>query len=240
MRWLVVFLVVFNLSVFAYFKFLNKEQGVIDIRKQRDIDWGQVEILRVKAELSSAEIKKRDKRKVGEAAEKKAPVIAVEDLCYLIGTYEEIISARTDNLKLKKEDIESEIVNLEYLLPTLYWVYIRPLSNEAAAVKELNALQSSEIDSYLVTEGDYKNAISLGVFSQGESANVVARKVRALGYKVEVVLREKTKEQIWLSLEQGVSGQKITELMEKLKKENILLKTQEKSCQAVASLKRLH
>jgi uncharacterized protein with PIN domain len=114
------------------------------------------------------------------------------------------------------------------------------LLNEEAAVKELNALQAVEIDSYIVTEGDYKNAISLGVFSQDESANVVARKVRALGYKVEVVLREKTKEQIWLSIEQGVLGQTITELMEKLKKENILLKTQEKSCQAVASLKRLH
>ncbi|MCY4045901.1 MAG: hypothetical protein OXE99_12580 [Cellvibrionales bacterium] len=240
MRWLVVFLVVLNLSVFAYFTFLNQEQRSVVSRQQRNIDWSQVKQLQFKSELSESELAKRDKRKVLQPPKKTVPAISPGDLCFLIGAYEEIISARTDSLSLKKLGVENEMVNLAQLLPTLYWVYIRPQSSEKAAVKELNKLQSSQIDSYLVTEGDYKNAISLGVFSQDKSANEVARKVRALGYKVEVVLREKTKDQIWLSLKQGVSVQKINDLLEKLKKENILLKSQEKSCQAVASLKRLH
>ncbi len=54
-------------------------------------------------------------------------------------------------------------------LPPLHWVLIPP-QPRAVALRQFQDIQRQGIDSYLVTEGENRNAISLGLFEHRESA----------------------------------------------------------------------
>ncbi len=54
-------------------------------------------------------------------------------------------------------------------LPSFHWVIIPP-QPPAVALKQFRDIQRQGIDSYLVTEGENRNAISLGLFESREAA----------------------------------------------------------------------
>ena len=54
-------------------------------------------------------------------------------------------------------------------LPSFHWVIIPP-QPPAVALKQFRDIQRQGIDSYLVTEGENRNAISLGLFEYREAA----------------------------------------------------------------------
>ncbi|MBD3639367.1 MAG: hypothetical protein HUJ18_00085, partial [Marinobacter sp.] len=67
------------------------------------------------------------------------------------------------------EDVVVEIEEVERERPPLNWVLIPPQPPEAAR-RQFRDIQRQGIDSYLVTEGEYRNAISLGLFESREAA----------------------------------------------------------------------
>lgn len=62
-----------------------------------------------------------------------------------------------------------QIEEVERELPPLHWVIIPPQPPEVA-LRQFRDIQRQGIDSYLVTEGENRNAISLGLFESRESA----------------------------------------------------------------------
>lgn len=80
-----------------------------------------------------------------------------------------------------------------------YWVLVPPQASRAAAESIAAQLKAKGIKDYwIVSKGEVKNGISLGVFSQKDNADAFIKRARAKGFTVE--LREKTKpvEQLWL------------------------------------------
>ena len=67
------------------------------------------------------------------------------------------------------EGVAVEIEEVERQRPPLNWVMIPPQPPEAAR-RQFRDIQRQGIDSYLVTEGEYRNAISLGLFESREAA----------------------------------------------------------------------
>lgn len=67
------------------------------------------------------------------------------------------------------EAISVTIEEEERERPPLNWVLIPPQPADAAR-KQFRDIQRQGIDSYLVTQGEYRNAISLGLFESRESA----------------------------------------------------------------------
>lgn len=76
------------------------------------------------------------------------------------------------------------------------WVLLPPASSHAAARKTIDALKSKGIkDYFLVATGDKANAVSLGVFSQADTAQRRFEQIVKLGFKpviqhVNLPLRE--------------------------------------------------
>lgn len=66
-------------------------------------------------------------------------------------------------------EAEFAVEKVERHLSPLHWVLIPPQPEEVA-LREFRDIQRQGIDSYLVTEGEYRNAISLGLFEHRESA----------------------------------------------------------------------
>lgn len=76
-----------------------------------------------------------------------------------------------DNQAFRIEEQESE-------LPPLHWVLI-PSQPSEQALNQFREIQRQGIDSYLVTEGEHRNAISLGLFESREAAKRVLRQRNA-------------------------------------------------------------
>jgi|GEM_PF-1533302 len=93
-----------------------------------------------------------------------------------------------------------------------YWVYLKPFTNKSAALVELKKLQKSHIDSYLITRGDIKNGISLGVFENIDSAKDMLDTRIKQGYKAQMINFPKTKHVYWVS----VGKQKGSDLLQRV------------------------
>lgn len=82
-------------------------------------------------------------------------------------------------------------------LPSLHWVIIPP-QPPGIALKQFRDMQRQGLDSYLVTEGENKNAISLGLFESRDAAiSVLEEKKR---HNLNVVLVNFDRNQISYAL----------------------------------------
>lgn len=93
-----------------------------------------------------------------------------EILCVSLGWFEsrEHAQALLERLPALSEPT-STIVASERVLPPLNWVLIPPQPREEA-LRQFRDIQRQGIDSYLVTQGEYRNAISLGLFESRDAA----------------------------------------------------------------------
>lgn len=82
-----------------------------------------------------------------------------------------------------------------------YWVYIPAFTNRAKAEERLQELRSKGIESFIVADGRYVNAISLGHFSRKELAQSFRDKMAAAGLVVEhrEVVEERESKWVFLS-----------------------------------------
>ncbi|WP_373002376.1 hypothetical protein [Marinobacter sp.] len=102
-------------------------------------------------------------------AEKASPSEEPALSCVRLGWIEAVERARelADNQSL--DDVELTVEEVERELPPLHWVLIPPQPEEVA-LNQFRDIQRQGIDSYLVTQGENRNAISLGLFESRDSA----------------------------------------------------------------------
>jgi hypothetical protein len=98
------------------------------------------------------------------------PAEQTERSCVRLGWIENAERARrlVNNQPLA-EEADFKVEEVERELSPLHWVLIPP-QPEAVALRQFRDIQRQGIDSYLVTEGENRNAISLGLFESRESA----------------------------------------------------------------------
>ncbi|WP_154660744.1 hypothetical protein [Marinobacter nanhaiticus] len=89
--------------------------------------------------------------------------------------------------------------------PPYHWVIIPPLESRSVALKRLAEFQRAGVDSYLVTKGEYSNAISLGLFESERLAQEL--NARFQSRNVETVLVNKDRNQISYALVFAVVAQ---------------------------------
>jgi hypothetical protein len=75
--------------------------------------------------------------------------------------------------------IEYQIIEV----PGSLMVYVPPFSSRDDALPHLAAIRQSGIDSFLIQDGDYRNGISVGVFSSDQNARIRQTQLEALGYR---------------------------------------------------------
>lgn len=244
MRWLVFFLFIFNVLIFAWFMFLKQQDQVQQQQVQKaQFDFSSAPSLELLSQLSDAEKSKLRRGKASAKTKTNTSSKAVEakvggPQCVLVGPFAELISARQvrDRLALSVE--QSSLVKLEVALEPVSWVLLPPADSREQAVENLQELRASNIDSFLVANNDdgYENAISLGVFSNPESAQKVAVKLQEQGYPAIVAQKQRKKADYWLALDESSSKTFDKMSIESFKEEMPEIKIKEKDCQSVAIL----
>lgn len=129
------------------------------------------------------------------------PVKKVIDACVSVGPLETLELAQQAYQRLAARNVKSEIVEKDTLISVDYWVIIPPRPSERQALRLLKQLQLADIDSYVVTQGDYANAISLGLFTVQSSAHRIKNKMVNAGF--DAIIQEIPRRQIryWLEAE---------------------------------------
>jgi cell division septation protein DedD len=177
MRWMFLWLIVLNLFYYVW--------------HQQQAPMRATEI----APLSHVQEAKRDIRLLSEsstpARRETAQPASSEEVCLFLGSFEEQAAAAAVEQRLLSLDIQSNVQSVDAAAGVDYWVYLPPLASRQASLRQLRELQARAIDSYIITQGDLANGISLGIFPRNDSAQSVMRRLRDAGYEPQ--LRELTR-----------------------------------------------
>lgn len=106
-----------------------------------------------------------------------------EDVCMFLGSFPEATAAGALEQRLLSLDVQSDVQVFEASGSVDFWVYLAPLASRQASLRQLRELQARRIDSYIITEGELANGISLGIFPRHDSAESVMQRLRIAGYE---------------------------------------------------------
>ncbi|GAA6144658.1 MAG: hypothetical protein CSH37_11995 [Thalassolituus sp.] len=191
MRWIVYSLLIINLGLLAYFL---TTPGNTDGFTPNDANQGEGKTLVLLSEQQSGDLP---------VSQQPVRVSNNTKLCYALGPYFDDISARVAQARSLELGLTGLIA--QHKVPNLkdaeFWVHIPPLASRGEAMTLLRKLQSKAVDSYIITQGDLTDGISLGLFRQRSSADGLQKKVSQLGFG-EVAIREvgSTSTEFWVEV----------------------------------------
>lgn len=124
--------------------------------------------------------------------------VAVSE-CARIGPFEDEERARAASRDLAAQRVYVTLSAEGEARDPRYIVYLPATSSRAAALEKLRELKANGIDSFIMG-GDFRNAISLGVFSQAESAQRLMASMERRGYQTRLYSQERETQVFWLEL----------------------------------------
>lgn len=211
MKWIIYLLLLLNLAMFVW-HFRSDE--VADVARPGES--GQDE-----ATLSLVLLKEQQQQKETE----------IIRWCFSLGPFEDKQQASLANGILKTAGIEAERRLSKEARRKAYWVLLPPAESREAAQKSAARLKELKVtDYFLVATGEKTNAISLGVYSQFESAHRRIKEMQAFGFKPDFEKVELPKREYWLDWPRE-SGKTIPEAeMKKIRKISDQVRQIERGC----------
>ena len=246
MRWIFIVLLMCNGMYFLWQNYLVQEAEIVATSSLVKYEEGgdTVALLLLSERLSTAttlapdlgESESVERLEVENSAAAIESVVAeTSAVCWLIGPFKEEVSAKQIISRLSSLDITLRLRAIDTRAKPDYWVYIPPQVSRKAAIGLLRELQSKKIDSFLITEGDRANGISLGFFTQKERADGVLKARKDQGYNPSIreILRVDT--EFWLIFDQRQSGKFSDALWETINQGNEALERRKNYCDKIAS-----
>lgn len=205
MRWIFITLVFINLLLLAYF-WQSKEQASEYVPAAVEI------ASKGKAIVLLSELKDPLVPTTSTQAQRQR-----SELCYTAGPFADHIDARHLLARAAALGFQGVINELQVKSeqPAEYWVYVPPRASREQALSTLRELQKRNYDSYIITQGDMSEGISLGLFRNKESAYGLQRKVRASGTEVEVKVINESVSEYWVEIKE--SAQLSEEMRQRIK-----------------------
>jgi cell division septation protein DedD len=121
--------------------------------------------------------------------------------CSSVGPFRELAQAATAAANLRAAGYEPTQRVAEGDIWIGYWVYIEALETEQQANEILEKVRASGLaDSYVISNSESGNLVSLGVFSEISGVRKQREKVRELGYEPKVVDRTRRATVYWVDV----------------------------------------
>ncbi|MDG9760539.1 SPOR domain-containing protein [Pseudomonas sediminis] len=189
MRWILLLLLLLN----AFYYVWHQQQG--PLRAKEVAPAGAYQSARKDIRLLSEADAPRVRAESSAPADVVAPEAAV---CLYLGSFEEESKARVVEQRLLSLDIQAEVRSVDAAAGVEYWVYLPPLASRQASLRQLRELQARRIDSYIITQGELANGISLGIFPRNDSANSVMQRLRDVGYEPQIRELSRAHRSFWV------------------------------------------
>lgn len=137
--------------------------------------------------------------------------------CYTLGP----IASRSDMRRIQ-DALERAVVQLSWhessvVVEQGYWVYLEPFGSFEQAAEAVDQLVANGVsDYYVMPDGPFANAISVGLYEQRAQAETRKAQIEALGlgWPVTLEMDRKDESRFWLDFEiRGDSGLDVAELV---------------------------
>jgi len=122
--------------------------------------------------------------------------------CYSVGPLVDRIDAKHIKIRAEALGFSSELRRLTTGTSIEHWVHIPPQSNRQQSLRLLRELQGRDIDSYIITQGELAEGISLGLFRNETSAQRLTEKMKDLDYSVVIKEVVRGERELWLEFSQ--------------------------------------
>jgi cell division septation protein DedD len=177
MRWILLLLLLLN----AFYYVWHQQQAPLRAKEVAPADAYQTarKDIRLLSEAGASSPRSQTAAPVAEVS----PEAAV---CLFLGSFEEEARAKVVEQRLLSLDIQADVRSVDAAAGVEYWVYLPPLASRQASLRQLRELQARRIDSYIITQGELANGISLGIFPRNDSANSVMQRLRDVGYEPQI------------------------------------------------------
>lgn len=159
--------------------------------------------------------------------------------CWMLGPFEDESSARILQQRLLALEVELQLKTLTTPIASDYWVYIEPQMSRSAALRLLRELQGSQIDSFIIGEGELENGISLGFFPDERSARKLQRMRAEDGYAAKIKSVVRNAEEWWAVLEDDEYNKLEPGQWKKLQRELGKWQQRQNYCKLIASANEL-
>ena len=119
-------------------------------------------------------------------------------LCWAIGPYPVELDAKHLYARMLAMDMSAKVEAQSVVIKEEFWAYIPPLANRKQAMRKLKELQKRQVDSFVITEGELENGISLGLFAKQESVDRLLDKLKEKNIAASVKPLKRTRSQYWV------------------------------------------
>ncbi|SDI77857.1 SPOR domain-containing protein [Pseudomonas panipatensis] len=192
MRWFFLFLLVLNVFYFVW----HQQQTPLRAKEIAPLSLyhGEQKNIRLLSESADASMRRQPEAAPSSGAAQQ------NGACIYFGPFAEERRAKSLEQRLTTLDMRVSLQAVDASAGTDFWVYLPPLASRQASLWQLRELQARKIDSYIITEGDLADGISLGIFQTKDSADAVVLRLKSAGYEAQV--RELTRNQhdFWLQV----------------------------------------
>jgi hypothetical protein len=123
-------------------------------------------------------------------------------VCFAIGPFEDVFSGQDALERINAIQVEGELRAIDVATgESDYRVLIPPARSAEEAFRKLRELQASDVDSYVITQGEQALGISLGVFSFRAGAKELSGQLTAMGYKPEIIEIQQQSRSYWIEFD---------------------------------------
>lgn len=123
--------------------------------------------------------------------------------CYTIGPYNSDKAAQQVAAKIREFGLAVQERPMRSMETLNFLVYIPPLKDQAEAEKVEQDIARFDVqDVSIINDGPYRNAISLGFFTNLNKARRHAEYIRYLGYDARYTERKAAREVFWLDYDE--------------------------------------
>lgn len=126
----------------------------------------------------------------------------VEQRCYSVGPFKDENDAKFLGIRAEALGFSSAMRSLETGASIENWVHIPPLASRQQSLQLLRELQGRGVDSYIITQGELAEGISLGLFRNQTSAMNLTQKMQNMGYNVVIKEVHRGEKELWLEFPQ--------------------------------------
>ncbi|WP_018952628.1 hypothetical protein [Thioalkalivibrio sulfidiphilus] len=121
--------------------------------------------------------------------------------CETVGPFMSRMEAQALSTQLEAQGLLGDLRSVSREIVSSYWVYLPPRATREAALNLARDLAGRGLlDLYVIGEGEHRNGISLGLFSEHERARRRVEQVEAMGYGPRIEARTRTQTLYWLDL----------------------------------------
>lgn len=245
MRWIFYTLVAVNLCYFAWEMANKPEAGTVlshNAAAERESEWRTIELLseaREKVKLLTVDsLPEYEELQELSGPLSDEPGLNSEAEAGACGVFGPFVDAReadrfvsvVSGLKVVPQQYREQVT-----LAPFYWAYLPPFESVHQALQMVNKLKEKRVQSFLISEGEFKDGLSLGVHESRSELGLIERTLLEFDLELQVVEKSRSYENSWVQI--PLQGQNFAEsdFMAGLHQQYPHIRYRQKVCKSVAS-----